>query len=67
MPPIFGFLGKVTAKGKKALIQSIILLILNAIFLTGCAFAFVAIENNDKFRLVQFFPFISFHAMLPIS
>lgn len=50
MPPIFGFLGKVTAKGKKALINSIVLLILNLIFIIGCAFAFVSIENNQNFR-----------------
>ncbi|KAL5270720.1 hypothetical protein ACHWQZ_G001413 [Mnemiopsis leidyi] len=50
MPPIFGFFGKVTARGKKALLNAVILLILNVIFLTGCAFAFVAIENNEKFR-----------------
>ncbi|XP_063688965.1 uncoordinated protein 58-like isoform X3 [Bolinopsis microptera] len=50
MPPIFGFFGKVTAKGKKALLNSFVLLIINLIFLTGCAFAFVSIENNEKYR-----------------
>lgn len=56
MPPIFGFFGKVSAKGKKALANSIILLIANLIFIGSCAYGFVAIENNEDFTAKRLKP-----------